>query len=359
MGTFRFFLAVSIVIGHAGAFFGVFLADARVAIQMFYLVSGFAMAFVWQGKYATARDPVRTFLANRALRLYPQYFIVLIGAILISIYAWRVANRHPIATAILFPLDWVGNLWIYLQQVILVGMESHLFLQRAADGSLAFCVNFHQGTQPPLHYYMFVPQAWMLSLQLVFYLLVPWLFSRPRLLVAVFALSFAARLVGWGCGLNADPWTHRFLPFEVGVFLLGALSYRLYAWLRERRPGWLARQSVAWGGLAGLVALILCLPLMKPALGELSFWVCYLAGVAVFPFLFHATLKRKADRWIGELSYPIYIAHLLVMSAGELFFGIPLNRLVYFAIPVTVVAAVGLNYAQERIDAFRHSLVKS
>jgi len=86
----------------------------------------------------------------------------------------------------------------------------------------------------------------MLGLQMAFYLLTPLLLPRPRLCVAVLALSFAARAAGWRAGLSADPWTHRFLPFELGVFLLGAASYQLYARLRDRRPGALARRAVGW-----------------------------------------------------------------------------------------------------------------
>jgi peptidoglycan/LPS O-acetylase OafA/YrhL len=194
MGTLRFFLALSIIVAHAGPIFGIWLIDARLAVQMFYLLSGFSMAFVWQGRYATSRSPLRTFFIGRALRIYPQYFLVLFATILLSVYAWLAFGRHPIATAVQHPVHGIGGLWIYLQQLVLVGMESQFFLQRAADGTLAFCQNFHQGTQPPLHYYMFVPQAWMLSLQLVFYLLVPLLLPRPRLCVAVLVLSFAARL---------------------------------------------------------------------------------------------------------------------------------------------------------------------
>ena len=359
MGAFRLFLAVSIVIAHAGAFLGARLADARLAVQMFYLISGFAMAFVWHGKYATSRQPIRTFFVGRALRIYPQYFIVLILSVLVSLYGWQAEHRHPIATAIQAPIHGWGGVWLYVQQVTLIGMDTHLFMQRAADGTLQFCADFHHGTLPPLHYYMFVSPAWMLSLQLVFYLLVPMLLPRPKLWVAALILSFLARGVGWWFGLRSDPWTHRFLPFEVGVFLLGVISYHAYAWIKERRPEWLARPWLGWTALGALTVEMLCLPLLQKGMGEGAFWLCYLTAMAVFPFAFHASMRSMADRWVGELAYPMYISHLLMMSIGEFFLGIPLSRLVYFAIPATLVVSVLLDRAQRRIDAFRHSLVKA
>jgi peptidoglycan/LPS O-acetylase OafA/YrhL len=360
MGTLRFFLALSIIVAHAGPVFGVWLVDARLAVQMFYLLSGFSMAFVWQGKYAASRAPLRTFFVGRALRIYPQYFMVLVPTILLSIYAWLALDRHPIATALQNPVHGIGGLWIYLQQVVLVGMESQFFLQRAADGTLAFCLNFHQGTRPPLHYYMFVPQAWMLSLQLVFYMLVPLLLPRPRLCVAALVLSFAARLVGWwGFGLNSDPWTHRFVPFEVGVFLLGVFSYSLYRRLQARHPDVLGRTKPGWGGLVLLSLLALALPVLQRFVGEGAYWVVLLATVPVLPGLFQTTMKLRWDRYLGDLSYPIYISHLLVMWIGEFLFGIPLNRLVYFALPATLPVAILLNRLQQKFDDYRHSLVKA
>jgi peptidoglycan/LPS O-acetylase OafA/YrhL len=360
MGTLRFFLAISIIVAHAGPCFGVSLVDARLAVQLFYLLSGFSMAFVWYGKYAGCQSPLRTFFTGRALRIYPQYFLVLIPTILLSLYAWKAFNRHPIATAVGHPVHGIGGAWLYLQQVVLVGMESHFYLQRAADGTLAFCLNFHQGTQPPLHYYMFVPQAWMLSLQLVFYLLVPLLLPRPRLCVAVLALSFAARLAGWwGLGLNSDPWTHRFVVFETGVFLLGVVAFWLYQRLQATRTELLNRTRLGWAGLIVLSALLLALPLLHRPLGEGAFWVALFAAVPVLPFLFQATVKQRWDRFLGDLSYPTYISHLLVMWIGEFLLGIPVSKLVYFALPATIPVALLLDKAQERFDAYRHGLVKS
>jgi peptidoglycan/LPS O-acetylase OafA/YrhL len=356
MGSLRLLLAISVIILHAGPFLGAYLvAEPQLIIQMFYILSGFTIAFVWYGKYAGSETPTRTFWINRARRIYPQYYLVLIGAILVSLYAWKTENRHPIATAVLFPVHGLGALWLYLQQLLLAGMETHLFMQRAADGTLEFCANFHQGAHPPLHYYMFVSPAWMLGLQIVFYLLVPWLLPRPKLIAGVLVLSFTARIVAWQCGLNQDPWTHRFFPFELGVLLLGVLSYGLYARIQEHRPRWLARPRIGWAALGGLTGMLLGFPLFR-GIGQSAFWMCNLVAVIAFPFAFHATKRFKWDRWLGELSYPVYIVHLLVMSAGEFFLGIPLNRLVYFAIPVSLAAALALDKAQTRIFApRRHS----
>lgn len=40
----------------------------------------------------------------------------------------------------------------------------------------------------------------------------------------------------------------------------------------------------------------------------------YLAFLAALPFAFHETRNSAIDRWIGELSYPVYLTHLMVLA---------------------------------------------
>jgi peptidoglycan/LPS O-acetylase OafA/YrhL len=51
MGILRFILALSVVIFHAGACWGVKMVQGQVAVQAFYLISGFYMALILNGKY--------------------------------------------------------------------------------------------------------------------------------------------------------------------------------------------------------------------------------------------------------------------------------------------------------------------
>jgi peptidoglycan/LPS O-acetylase OafA/YrhL len=108
-----------------------------------------------------------------------------------------------------------------------------------------------------------------------------------------------------------------------------------------------------------LSVLMLAVPLFQKPLGELAYWLSLLAAVPILPVLFQTTMKRRWDRYLGDLSYPIYISHLLVMWIGEFLLGIPLRHLVYFAIPATIPVSILLLRLQERFDAYRHSLVKA
>lgn len=82
MGLVRFLLATSVLIGHAFPLFGVKFVGGMTAVESFFIISGFYMAFVLHEKYDRIKHPYRAFLTNRFLRLFPMYWVVL-GIILI------------------------------------------------------------------------------------------------------------------------------------------------------------------------------------------------------------------------------------------------------------------------------------
>jgi peptidoglycan/LPS O-acetylase OafA/YrhL len=74
--------------------------------------------------------------------------------------------------------------------------------------------------EPPLFQALLVPQAWALSLELMFYLIASWLFTSKRKILTVFALSVLARGLFFilGFGLE-EPWDYRFFPTELAFSL--------------------------------------------------------------------------------------------------------------------------------------------
>src|SRR5690606_15594645 len=73
MGIFRTLLAVSVVFAHL-SLGDRFLVGGALAVQLFYMVSGFLITFVLNNSYSD----VRAFYLNRALRIFPIYWLVVI-----------------------------------------------------------------------------------------------------------------------------------------------------------------------------------------------------------------------------------------------------------------------------------------
>jgi peptidoglycan/LPS O-acetylase OafA/YrhL len=201
-----------------------------------------------------------------------------------------------------------------LPNLTLVGQEWLLFAAvEPGQGTLYLTANFHAEPLPAWHF-QWIPQAWTVGLELAFYAVAPLLVRRgPGVLAGVVLASLGLRY--WlmrGLGLAHDPWTYRFFPTELALFLGGALCWHGYRALRQR--GWL-RPAVVWGGTVLALALVLGYrllpdPLHRAPLGlpllllALPLWI-------VCPF--HATRQWRFDRALGELSYPVYLVHYLLV----------------------------------------------
>lgn len=77
MGSIRFLLALSVLIVHSSPILGVTILPGYLAVQVFYVISGFYMALIYCEKYSNTERPVFYFYSNRILRLYPLYLAVI------------------------------------------------------------------------------------------------------------------------------------------------------------------------------------------------------------------------------------------------------------------------------------------
>jgi len=92
---------------------------------------------------------------------------------------------------------------------------------------------------------------------------------------------------------------------QLPYFVLGMLTYRLLKGSALFRPTSLRAAPPA--------ALLLALTFSGwPQLGKPSGYLYLLGAWLVIPMLFSATRDSGADRWTGELSYPIYLLHVPV-----------------------------------------------
>ncbi len=88
------------------------------------------------------------------------------------------------------------------------------------------------------------------------------------------------------------------------------LSYRLYG--RLSGETWF-RQIAPWGWLLLLPIVIYSLYFQNGYVNTVSAMSLYVGLALALPLLFIATGANKIDRFIGDLSYPIYVVHWLIM----------------------------------------------
>ena len=350
MGLFRLTLALCVVLGH-GLELPIPAATPDIAVQTFYIVSGFYMALVLTERYHSL--PI--FFTNRLLRLYPAYLAVAAATVLHALARWSVGRASNSPGLLSYethfaPLDLLSKAYLVLTNLLLWGQDVAMYL-RIADGgrSLAFTTNFMDSV-PRVETFLLVPQAWSLSIELGFYLLAPWLIARgTKTLVAVVAGTIALRLALASIGLTFDPWTYRFFPVEIGSFVFGIVLYRSMAH-RRSSP---ATQRVATAGLILITLLFSTLP---------QTWATRLAFYAyvgwALPLAFQLTRTNRIDRYLGELSYPVYLVHLLVISFAMYsgWTGLTLALLVLIMVGLTAVALHEV--VQRPVDRLRAARVR-
>jgi len=304
MGLVRVALALAVLLGHLPLVEFKFM-NAALAVQSFFIVSGFYMGLVLEGKYKDAR----LFYSNRLLRLAPTYFTMcaLYAIALFALNASATSDTGVFANAFHNP---VTALIMALENIAILGQELLFWFTIDGHGALVFN---GAGALPDAHISvawqaLLVPQSWSLSIELIFYALAPLLARLSwRWLVAIAAASIALRLAGHALPVSYGLWQGRFFPTELFLFIFGMLGQRLSP-LAAKLP-----KATGWIVNLALLAMIVALPLLKLHGEPVGFAIYGLIALAI-PFVFNAFKDFTLDRWIGDLSYPLYLTHLLVIG---------------------------------------------
>ncbi len=337
MGFLRLFLALSVVAGHAGTtVFGVNGVGSGVAVNLFFIISGFYMSMVLNEKYKDT--PVVTFYKSRALRLFPTYYIGLVLVVLVTgSFFIGIFNQLTIFNKIFF----------LFQNIFIVGQDISAVVcsKTMADT----CID-------PIHMTM-NPPAWSLSVELIFYILAPFIVKSPKKTFAFFTygMVYLIACAYISVPINVDFMqnaTHKsfyyfFYPSSFVFFASGALSYHFYK--GSFKPNY--------------VITIIALTLSTMAYTDFPLWQT-LAISAVIPLIFEVTKRNKIDRIIGEISFPAYILHIPILifitqNQSALPFATNVFSIgTYTAIVVCIIGLLCNYFVENKIDAYRHNNLK-
>lgn len=326
MGLLRFLLAVSVLALHCNTIFGLTFVGGEVAVQAFYMISGFYMALVLDGKYnATNWKGYKLFITNRLLKLYPIYWLTLLSVIALGVLTYLIFKSTYIFDYyvnhdnLLTPINWI---YITFSNIFILGQDLLFYIGYNESGY--YFQTAYKDAATSLHRFLFIKQAWTISLEIYFYLMVPFLnkIKSSILVVSVVAL-FLARFYSYYLGHHNLPWTYQFYIFELGFFLTGLLMFRWH------------KQNKQWIATLGFQKLILPFSVFATIIFQfigadsiIKNYVYLGLFATAIPFIFERTKNNKLDRLIGETSYPIYMIHgligllaLLIIPKSNLWFG--------------------------------------
>lgn len=356
MGAMRLLLALSVVYGHAGLIsaIGFPLVPGDTAVEVFYGISGFYMALVLNEYYRPENSTYRLFIGNRFARLFPAYGVILLATlVLAAVVAAQRQEQLPFIDSwrTLPQLPPYVTTFILGSQVVFVGLDLTQFMS-FHNGSLSLVSDFYD--PHALAGVLAVPPAWTLGLEFAFYLIAPLIVRRSvKAIVILFFCSIAFRLfLQFDFELYNDPWSYRFFPSELALFLVGVLGYRVYRSLENGRD---MRLLALFTGVCFCVAGAVLVNRWHGWSRVASTGLLLLLLLAI-PFLFRICKTNRLDRFVGELSYPIYICHFLVIWTLTYLWGMSAGMFRGFVILMTtVLLSIVIYLAIDRpIDGWRH-----
>ncbi len=235
MGSLRLCLALIVACAH---FRGVWIGHyGAFAVRVFFVVSGFYMALIITER-AAYRD-IWSFYASRALKLLPLYWVVSLVAFVLIATVVPMTQLHPLAqwSRIDFAAMSVLAGYGVISLTTLIGADAWAWLGfDPSTGALSFAPDYGQ-TATSFLAFGFVPQAWTIGLEIMFYVAAPFIVRRSLLAIAALAaVSLLCRGLMIYQGFGGSPWDRVLFPTELVFFLLGVAAYRLMPMGSNRSP---------------------------------------------------------------------------------------------------------------------------
>jgi len=268
-GALRLALAVMVFASHISKF-----NIGAIAVEIFFVLSGYWIYGMWNSKYSTSRAPYLTFFVSRVWRLLPTFLAC-------SVVVLIVLNLIHFDIAGLIAQNNLARL-LFSQSLIL---------------------GYATLPNPP------IPPAWSLDIEFQFYLIAPLLamivhrMTNKGRVIAIILIAIGCATIGMFLGARAMP------PY-LFFFLAGMLS-AASNW-EPSRPLALATLAGALITMAAFAALGVLIkhnsttPLdifVQPAMA-----IC--ATLAI-PYSIFTTKQKggRADKMFGDLSYTLYLVH--------------------------------------------------
>jgi peptidoglycan/LPS O-acetylase OafA/YrhL len=295
MGAIRLFLALVVASGHWQAMAPQPLQiDARVrlgftgaqAVFFFYVISGFLISYTLSRNYTPDLQGAGRFWCNRAARIFSLY--------------WPLAAFSLAVFPDARPQHWSD----LFTGIFLLGTDWRLaFASYPSDHWEALLHGLHP--------------AWTLGAELTFYLLAPLIIQSWRLATTLFVCSLGVRgYLVWQLGpAMHETWTYYFAPTTFCFFLLGHFGCRLGG-----VASWSMRPVFGFSLLAAS-ALIMTFGFNYDDLDSPRLWLSILCFAVAVPAVFEATKNVRWLNILGDLSYPVYLVHVLtfILLSGVIF----------------------------------------
>jgi len=359
MGVLRVILALFVVFDHTRILSSLKLPDGPFAVNIFFIISGFYMTMILNEKYV-GKGSYKLFITNRILRLLPLYWVVLSLTIIFSFVTFFVFNNWMQLTPYVVYnefMDFSTILYLLATNFLLIGQDIVFFLGVNLESGAMFFTNNFLITNPHFHQFLFLPQAWTVSIEMLFYIMAPFIVRRKIPIISILIiLSVLTRIIiYYHFDLFHDPWTYRFFPNELALFLIGTFSYHMYNYLKNK--------TIHKNYHAFVFFIYIIVLFGFNYISEIHFFINInsalfftITGLSI-PSIFILTKFSHTDNRIGDLSYPIYLTHMLIIYIMNIIIikmGLSIERNSFVLVLTILLSYILVKFISDPIEKIRH-----
>lgn len=324
-GWFRLFLAMVVVLFHTSkfVFFGFW------AVFVFFILSGYWIAEMYREKYSALERPIVAFELSRLMRIFPTFLAcaILAACVIASGYGG------------LSPKLVQDPVWL-ARSIVMLGSSSSI---------------------PRL-----IETQWSLDIEIQFYLFFPLMYgtikylSPARIVGCIAFLGLLSLLLGWSNSLLV------YLPFFVVGVTISELKWSSSEWLLQTSI--LIAATVFVGLLLNAESRnsILTSGRVEMLGHNMTRFIDVLFAILAIPFVsVNVRIKdNKLGAHAGNLSYPLYLVHWIVLGPYVSLYGhlAMRDRLPYFVVYLAVSLVVTLLIyllVDRPFDAWRRASVRA
>ena len=348
--------AIAVMISHLSQ--ETLFKNAYEAVDLFFMLSGFVIAHSYGERLLNGMTNF-DYIKRRVIRLYPMLLISLLIGLPIFIEAGAVGlSTYPARDVISATLD---NLFLapYISEF---GAASMTGIRAASTADFTIGAIFPSN-----------PPAWSLFYEMLASLVFVVIVRLSTKSVLKIIISCAVLLVAAGALTNFDSHGHGLIDFEQGWsgtrldggffrigfgFLVGVFLYRRKTGLAKAATAIIPRalSNIYW--LYALVLLLFLFPMSLRGLYPMLIIFCVAPWLVTFGSTLRCTSKIEISvaRFLGWLSYPVYLLHYPIGQAVFMLMGKPnenpaVPMLVTCAL--TIVSAIVLTkFVEEPMRAF-------
>lgn len=252
------------------------------------------MVLVIDKVYSKKKYGTLSFYLNRILRIYPLYIFYLLGTFLLLKIFGNIG----------FLIEPPHEYYLFNANILSYTDLSFLLKSLLSGNYLEFRCLITAGSPD------YIPQAWSLGVEILFYIIAPLLCFRKRLLMILLIISVAYNTFAIMMGLDFDNYLYKSFLGSSYMFAIGGLIY-LY---KDRLP------NVRKPGLIVFISICLYLFSLYLFRGDLEIYCFYIVAVLqvfIVYFLSKLLFKKtsffnRLDKAFGNLSYGIFISHFFV-----------------------------------------------